>query len=274
MKISKEIEYGVYEGNALDFLSKKKDETFKLIVTSPPYNIGKSYETKKALDVYLESQKKIILECIRTLKNSGSICWQTGNYVDKGEIVPIDVYLYDIFKSQGLKLRNRIIWHFGHGLHCKKRLSGRYETILWFTKSDNYTFNLDPIRVPQKYPNKRHFKGKNKGKLSCNPLGKNPSDVWNIPNVKHNHPEKTKHPCQFPVELIDRLVLSLTDKEDVVFDPFLGSGTTIISALKNNRFGFGCEILKEYADLSKSRIKDYLNGKVKTREMGTPIYEA
>ena len=110
------------------------------------------------------------------------------------------------------------------GLHCKKRLSGRYETILWFTKSDDYTFNLDPIRVPQKYPNKKYFKGKNKGKLSCNPLGKNPSDVWEIPNVKHNHVEKTEHPCQFPVELVDRLVLSLTNEGDVVFDPFLDLG--------------------------------------------------
>ena len=265
--------YGVYLGNCLKFLKRTPENTFKLVITSPPYNIGKSYEIKKALEVYLENQKRVIKECIRTLKNSGSICWQIGNFINKGEVIPLDICLYEIFKKNGMKLRNRIIWYFGHGLHCKKRLSGRYETILWFTKSDNYTFNLDPIRVPQKYPQKKYFKGKKKGKLSCNPLGKNPSDVWEIPNVKHNHVEKTNHPCQFPVELIDRLVLSLTNKNDIVFDPFLGSGTSILSALKNNRSGFGCEILKEYSDLSRKRIKELLRGNLKTRKMGTPIYE-
>ncbi len=161
------------------------------------------------------------------------------------KIIPLDIFLYDTFKNNGMQLRNRIIWHFGHGLHCKKRLSGRYETILWFTKTDDYTFNLDPIRVPQKYPNKKHFKGDKRGQLSCNPLGKNPSDIWDIPNVKNNHPEKTEHPCQFPIELIDRLVLSLTNENDIIFDPYLGTGTSVISALRNNRSGIGCEILKK-----------------------------
>ena len=74
-------------------------------------------------------------------------------------MVPLDTALYPIFKSHGLRLRNRIVWHFEHGLHSSRRLSGRYETISWFTKTDDYTFNLDPIRVPSKYPNKRHFQG-------------------------------------------------------------------------------------------------------------------
>lgn len=147
-----------------------------------------------------------------------------GNYVDNGEIIPLDILLYPIFSSFKLKLRNRIVWHFGHGLHASKRFSGRYEVILWFTKTDEYVFNLDNVRVPQKLPNKKHFKGPNKGKLSGHPLGKNPSDVWEIPNVKSNHVEKTIHPCQFPVELIERLVLALTDEGDWVFDPFIGGG--------------------------------------------------
>ena len=164
-------------------------------------------------------QERVIRECVRLLHDRGSICWQVGNYVENGEIVPIDTLLYPLFRAQGLKLRNRIIWHFGHGLHCKNRLSGRYETINWWTKGEDYTWNLDPIRVP--YPNKRHFKGPNVGKLSGNPKGKNPSDVWEFPNVKSNHPEKTSHPCQFPVELVERLVLSLTHEGDRVFDPFM-----------------------------------------------------
>jgi adenine-specific DNA-methyltransferase len=183
------------------FLSNFPADHFKLIVTSPPYNIGKAYERKSSLATYIDAQTEVISQCSRVLHPQGSICWQVGNHVDDGEVFPLDAILYPVFKRLGLKLRNRIVWHFGHGLHCSRRLSGRHETILWFTKSDSYTFNLDPIRVPSKYPQKRHFKGPRAGELSGNPLGKNPSDVWDIPNVKNNHVEKTLHPCQFPVEL-------------------------------------------------------------------------
>ena len=91
-------------------------------------------------------------------------------FIQNGEIIPLDICLYPIFKEAGFKLRNRLIWHFEHGLHCKNRFSGRYETALWFTKSDKYVFNLDPVRVPAKYPGKLHFKGVKKGEPSCNPL--------------------------------------------------------------------------------------------------------
>lgn len=163
--------------NNRNFMQEMDDCSVDLIVTSPPYNIGKTYERKYSLKQYVEEQEFVISECVRILKHSGSICWQVGNHVDAGEIFPLDSILYPIFKGLGLKLRNRIIWQFWHGLHCSKRLSGRYETILWFTKSDDYVFNLDAIRIPSKYPNKKHFKGPNTGKYSGNPLGKNPSDV-------------------------------------------------------------------------------------------------
>lgn len=211
-----------FEGDCRDLLSEIPDDMIQLIVTSPPYNIGKAYEKKVKLDVYLEQQATIIKECHRVLNDRGHICWQVGNYVDNGEIVPLDAVLYPIFSELGLKMRNRIIWHFEHGLHCTRRFSGRYETINWFTKTDNYKFNLDPIRIPQKYLGKKYFKGPKKGQSSCNPLGKNPGDLWEIPNVKSNHPEKTIHPCQFPVELIERLILSMTEKGDWVLDPFMG----------------------------------------------------
>src|SRR5262249_10813694 len=152
--------------------------------TSPPYNIGKKYERRMRLDDYLEQQKRVIRECVRVLSPEGSICWQVGNYVDRGSITPLDAILYPIFTDLGLRMRNRIVWPFRKGLHCPRRFSGRYETICWFTKSDSYYFNLDPVRIPQKYPGKRHFKGPRAGEYSCNPLGKNPGDLWTIPNVK------------------------------------------------------------------------------------------
>ena len=259
--------------NNLQFMRKLNDKSIKLIVTSPPYNIGKSYERRDSLENYIQTQKQVIAECVRLLHPKGSICWQVGNHIQAGEVFPLDIILYSIFKSHGLKLRNRIVWHFEHGLHCSKRLSGRHETILWFTKSDDYTFNLDPIRVPSKYPNKKHFKGPNAGKLSGNPLGKNPSDVWIFPNVKNNHVEKTIHPCQFPVELVERLVLSLTRKKDAVFDPYMGVGSTIIGALKHDRIGLGCDIQPHYVDVAWQRINQLRNGSLKTRPMNRPVYD-
>lgn len=262
----------LYAGDAIDFLKSIPDETFQLIITSPPYNIGKEYEKKVDLKEYIYQQTIIINDCVRTLRETGSICWQTGNFVENGCIIPLDIMIYPIFEQLGLKLRNRVIWHFEHGLHSTKRLSGRYETVLWFSKTDNYVFNLDPIRIPQKYPNKKHFKGPNIGKLSGNPLGKNPGDVWNIPNVKNNHIEKLDHPCQFPVELIERFVLSLTNEGDWVFDPYLGTGTTIIAALRHQRKGAGSEIVQKYVDISIDRVQKELAGVLKTRPMNKPIY--
>lgn len=283
--INPDLEHSIENGDCLKVLKKYEDEKFDLIITSPPYNIGKSYETKTSIEEYLETQEEIIIELIRVLSEKGSICWQVGNYVDKGEVFPLDIYYYQIFKKLGLKLRNRIIWHFGHGLHASNRFSGRYETILWFTKSDDYIFNLDDVRVPAKYPGKRHFKGPKKGELSGNPKGKNPSDIWeivvrdwenelwNIPNVKSNHPEKTSHPCQYPIELVERCVLALTNEKSWVLDPFNGVGSAVIASLKNDRNAIGIDRDKEFCKIAKERIIDLKEGRLKTRPINKPIHK-
>ena len=244
-KFSQSEHIVIYLGDCINLLKTIPDESLHLVVTSPPYNLGKEYEKRLKLETYLEQQAAVIHECVRCLSPHGSICWQVGNYVNDGGIIPLDAALYPIFTDLGLRMRNRIIWHFEHGLHCSRRFSGRYETIIWFTKSDDYIFNLDPVRVPQKYPGKKYFKGPKAGKYSCNPLGKNPGDLWLIPNVKNNHVEKTEHPCQFPVELIERLVLSMTNEGHWVLDPFLGTGTTIIAAIRHKRRGAGAEMVDE-----------------------------
>lgn len=263
----------LFNGDCLDLLGSIPDQTIQLVVTSPPYNIGKSYEKKTSLETYLAWQRNVISEAVRCLKKTGSLCWQVGNFIENGEIVPLDIVLYPLFAEHKLKLRNRIIWHFEHGLHCTKRLSGRYETVLWFTKSDEYIFNLDAIRIPQKYPGKKHFRGPKAGQYSCNPLGKNPGDLWQIPNVKSNHVEKTEHPCQFPVELVDRLVLALTNKEDWVLDPFLGAGTTLASALRHGRRAAGAEIQSNYCKIALTRIQQAAQGILPVREMNTPVFD-
>jgi adenine-specific DNA-methyltransferase len=263
----------VYEGDCREMLQEVPDGAIQLVVTSPPYNLGKEYESHLHLDDYISQQREVIAECVRVLADGGSICWQVGNYVDDGAIIPLDALLYSVFAGLGLKMRNRIVWHFEHGLHCSRRLSGRYETIMWFTKGDDYGFELDPIRVPQKYPGKKYFKGPKSGQYSCNPLGKNPGDVWTIPNVKSNHVEKTGHPCQFPVELIERLVLALTREGDWVLDPFLGTGTSIIAAVRHQRRGIGAELVRKYIEISKSRIELAAHDELPVRPMDRPVFD-
>ena len=268
-----DAEVVIYPGDCLDLLADIPSESVDLVVTSPPYNLGKPYESRLDLDVYLEQQRRVIEECIRVLNPAGSVCWQVGNYVKDGQVLPLDIKLYPLFEACGVQLRNRIVWHFGHGLHASRRFSGRYEVVLWFTKTKDYYFDLDPVRVPQKYPEKKYFKGPRRGQRSGNPLGKNPSDIWEIPNVKANHVEKTDHPCQFPVELIERLVLALTPERGVVLDPFLGVGTTAIAALMHGRRALGAEIESYYVEIAKERLRDAERGALRIRPMRRAVYD-
>jgi adenine-specific DNA-methyltransferase len=132
---------------------------------------------------------------------------------------------------------------------------------------------LDSVRVPSKYPKKKYFKGPKVGELSGNPLGKNPGDVWIIPNVKWNHIEKTTHPCQFPVGLVEPLILAMTNKGDKVFDPYMGVGSTIVAAMKQDRIGYGCEIEAEYVRIAQERVRSLKDGTLRTRPIDKPIYD-
>lgn len=261
-------------GDAEMFLDQLPDgPLFDLVITSPPYGIRKEYERPISLEQYISWQQRIIEKTASRLSSTGSICWQVGNRVEHGCVFPLDIYLDPIFQSLGLHLRNRIVWHYGHGLHCKKRFSARYETILWYTRSDQYVFDLDEVRIPSKYPNKKAYKGKKKGLLSGNPLGKNPEDVWDIPNVKGNHCEKTAHPCQFPVALAERLVLALSRPKALVFDPFCGAATTGVAALLHDRIFWGTEIRRDYASIGQTRLIAAGAGTIQYRPSDKAIYE-
>ena len=260
----------IWSGDAEAFLDRlPSSPRFDLIVSSPPYNIGKSYEKRTEMGQYLTWQTRVLSKVTALLKPGGSLCWQVGNFINKNEILPLDIVFHPILASLGLTLRNRIVWTFGHGLHAKRRFSGRYEVILWYTKGDNYTFNLDDVRIPAKYPGKRASSGPRKGQPSGNPRGKNPEDVWtfpqedvwrNIPNVKAGHVEKTLHPCQFPIGLIERLVLALTPTGGLVFDPFAGVGSAGAAAVAHGRHFWGSEIDLTYATIATKRINAALKG--------------
>lgn len=271
-------------GDAFKKTKKLDADSVQLVVTSPPYNLGKAYESRTSLEEYLSKYRELAADLFRVVSPTGSICWQVGNYVNRGQVYPLDILFYPIFIDAGFQLKNRIIWHFRHGLHATKRFSGRYETILWFSKFGDPSFNLDDVRVPSLYPGKRAFKGPRKGQPTGNPRGKNPSDfwhdvlledwereIWDFPNVKSNHPEKTAHPCQFPVELAERCVLALSKSGDLVLDPFLGVGSTAVAATRHQRKFVGFDLDVGYLNEARRRVKLEAAGNLATRRIGTPI---
>lgn len=275
MKTFKENNIIIVNDDCMKYVKKIKDKTISLIITSPPYCMQKAYEDLKAdMTTFKKCNYDILKESIRVLKKGGSLCWQVGYHVKDSVVVPLDIIIYNIIEELNneldnddkLILRNRIVWTFGHGLHSETRFSGRHEMILWFTKGMNNVFNLDCVRIPQKYPGKTYFKGAKKGQISGNPKGKNPSDVWDIPNVKSNHVEKTIHPCQFPEALVQRLILALSNENDIVYDPYSGSGTTALACYLNNRKFIGTELNQNYFDVSVERLKKAFDGEVKIRQ--------
>lgn len=241
-------------GPCLSLLADLPNRSVDLIVSSPPYNLGKEYEARVALKHYLDEQTTVLRECVRVLRDGGSIFWQVGAFSDEGMLIPLDVRFFPILEDLGLRPRNRIIWVRQHGLHASRKFSARHETILWFTRGDNFVFDLDAIRVPQKYQNKRAYRGEKKGELSCNPNGKNPGDIWAFRNVKHNHEEQTIHPCQFPEDLIARVILTTTKTGGVVLDPYMGAGTVAVVARDHGRHYLGAETDERYHSVALRRL--------------------
>jgi adenine-specific DNA-methyltransferase len=252
--------------DAFDFLAELSPGSVDLIISSPPYFMGKEYDRSVRLEDFVRTHERLLPLLSRVLKDKGNLCWQVGHHVHNNVVVPLDAIVYSTFKSEPvLQLRNRIVWTFGHGVHAPRRFAGRHETILWYSKGSNYYFDLDAVRVPQKYPGKRHYKGPRKGEWSGNPKGKNPSDVWEIPNVKAGHVEKTGHPCQFPVALAQRLVRALSPQGGLVIDPFMGSGTVAIAALSEDRNFRGSDIKRTYVTIARRRVSSLRAGTLRIR---------
>lgn len=262
----------LFEGDCLELVRKIPDGSIDLTLTSPPYCIGKKYDSSRSVDDFISAHRVILPEIVRTTREGGSICWQVGYHVAKQAAYPLDYAVFAILNGiKDIVLRNRIIWTFGFGMNQSARFSGRHETVLWFTKGDPYSFDLDAVRVPQRYPGKRHYKGAHKGQFSGNPKGKNPGDVWEIPNVKAAHIEKLEHPCQFPVALAERLVRALCPKGGVVLDPYAGSASTGVACIINGNRFVGAEIDEAYIDISYARLVAAHGGQIDFRPAEQPI---
>jgi adenine-specific DNA-methyltransferase len=243
-------------GDAFKLIKEVPSGCIDLILTSPPYGIGKSYERRSVtIDDYIKTMKPICEECVRVIRKGGALIWQVGNRIEGAshargasaskekpapETIPLEMLYYPIFKSLGLQLRNQIVWTSSNTIPFRdqKMLQGRHEIVLYFTKGDNYTFNLDEIRIPQKYPDKKYpCWGRRKGEFRLpNPKGTNPGDVfrkddepssdaWEI-TLSTNSSERWDHPAEFPEKLVERLIKMSTGEGNIVLDPFAGVGTT------------------------------------------------
>lgn len=243
--------YQAYQGDSLNLEDVVDEDSVDLVVTSPPYNIGKEYEEVMKLDNYLEFMQMWMEKAEGAIKDDGSFWLNIGfrKESDGRQYVPWEYEVYPIIRDKmELSLVQQVIWHYKAGVNCKHRFSPRKETWLYCVADLNdYTFNLDDVRVPAKYPNQ-----KKNGELKVNPKGKNPGDVWDIPKVTSGKgrasPERTDHPAQYPEEVIERIIEVSSNPGDVVLDPFLGSGTTMKVARDLGRSCIGIELDSEYLD--------------------------
>ena len=251
-----EIRYQI--GDCRELIKEIPDSSVKLVVTSPPYNIDKpygKYKDKIALDEWEALIDDITKEVCRILTPDGSFFLNLSPVPvgkDK-EIVPLPFIGYQIFKNNGLYLRNMITWTFNNMQNCTNRLSGRYENILWGVKDlNNYIFNLDDIRIPYITQNDKRLEG---GK------GRNPTDVWYFDRVNNMTKRKLalSHPTVYPLDMIIRIIKMSSNPNDTILDPFVGSGTTLVAAKILNRNGIGFEIDPKYAKEIEQRLENECN---------------
>lgn len=248
--------YAIYNGDCRGLLAQIPAGTLDLTFTSPPYNIGKEYESIRPVEEYLDWCVDWIKGIHRATASSGALLLNVG-YVslpDRAKSIPIP---YLLWNRVPFFLQQEIVWNYGAGVAAKKFLSPRNEKLLWYVKdSQSYCFNLDDIRDPDvAYPNQ-----KKKGKLRCNTIGKNPSDVWQIAKVTSGEgrasKERTPHPAQFPLDLCERSIKGFSPADGIVLDPFLGSGSTIDACLRWGRYSIGFEIREDYCTIAAERIAE------------------
>jgi len=248
----------IYNRDCIAGLQGISEKFVNLTVTSPPYNIGKEYEKLLSLQGYLDWCEAWIGEIYRLTVSNGAF-WLNLGYLsisERAKAIPIP---YLLWGRVPFFLIQEIVWNYGAGVAGKLFFSPRNEKFLWYVKdSRSYTFNLDDVRDPNiKYPNQ-----KKNGKIKVNSIGKNPTDVWQFPKVtsgsQRASKERTPHPAQFPLQVIDRIIKSSSNAGELILDPFIGSGTTAVSALGLGRQVIGFEINERYCEIAAKRIETFL----------------
>jgi len=246
-------------GDCLELFPRVPDNSIRTIHTSPPYNIEKDYKgynDKLVVKDYLDFIEKVLSECMRSLVPGGSLFWQTGYTTDQEEyITPLDHLTYPLFQKLGFCLKDRIIWRYWGGMAFKAKFTNKHETILWWVKpgqsNTQSKFDVFPVREATKFYDPRN-----------NLFGRNPGNVWEVDRVAFGSNGQTSHIAVFPEEISDRIVLSTTDENDVVLDPFSGSGTFCKVAKARGRHFIGFEISPHYHGESVQRISLQAKGEL------------
>jgi len=246
-------------GDCLDIFPRVPDNSVRTIHTSPPYNIERDYEgfnDKLGVKDYLDFIEKVLSECMRSLVPGGSLFWQTGYTTDQEEyITPLDHLTFPLFQKLGFRLKDRIIWHYWGSMAFKAKFTNKHETILWWVKPGRATtqskFDVFPIREATKFYDSRN-----------NLFGRNPGNVWEVDRVAFGSNGQTSHIAVFPEEISDRIVLSTTNENDVVLDPFSGSGTVCKVAKARARHFIGFEISPLYHQESVHRLSLQARGEI------------
>jgi site-specific DNA-methyltransferase (adenine-specific) len=239
------MKLNILQGDAIQRLKDIDANTVDAIIADPPYNLGKDYGNNndlKEFDEYLLFSRNWLKESHRVLKNTGSI------YIFMG--VRFISYLYTILEREYHFIFNSwITWHYTQGLGKTKGFSSRHDDILMFTKSKRFNFYLDNVRVPQKY-----YRSIN------NMRGANPGDVWMFSHIHYCNANRQNHPTQKPEGLIERMVLASSKEDDLIVDPFSGSGTTLRVCQQLNRNCIGIELNPDYIELTKNRLSEPFMG--------------
>ncbi len=246
-------------GDCLDLFPKVPDQCVQTMHTSPPYNIEKSYngyDDKLSRKDYLDFIEKVLRECKRVLVPGGALFWQTGYTTERGEyIAPLDHLTFDLFQKIGFRLKDRIIWRYWGGMAFKSKFTNKHETILWWVNScrgeKTSKFNVFPVREATKFHDSRN-----------NLFGRNPGNVWEVDRVAYGSNDQTSHIAVFPEEISDRIVLATTDENDLVLDPFSGSGTLCKVAKSRGRRFLGFEISPHYHTESMRRLSCQARGEL------------
>ena len=250
----------IYNEDCLEGMKKIPDESVDLIITDPPFNIGKQYNSpykdKKSKEEYIEWCNKWLSECIRILKKKGSLF--LFNYPEN------NAYLMP-FLDEHLSFKRWMTWHYPTNTgHSKYNFTRTQHSILFYTKSKKQsecTFNKEDIAEPYRNPTDRRIRqliaSGSKGKTPYDVFryDYNGEDVIEMNIVKNVNTDKTEHVCQLPVKLVDIFVKASSNKGEIVFDPFMGSGTVAVSAKKNGRKYLGFELSQEYYKIIEDRLK-------------------
>ncbi|MBN2138488.1 MAG: site-specific DNA-methyltransferase [Sedimentisphaerales bacterium] len=246
-------------GDCLDLFPNISSDSVRTIHTSPPYNIERDYEGYKdnlPRKEYLDFVGEVLGECMRVLVPGGGLFWQTG-YTSEGKdyIMPLDHLTFDVFRELGFRLKDRIIWRYWGGMAFKSKFTNKHETILWWVKpgqgKEISFFDVFPVREATKFHDSRN-----------NLFGRNPGNVWEVDRVAYGSSDQTSHIAVFPEEISDRIILATTQEDDLVLDPFSGSGTVCKTAKARGRHFIGFEISPVYFHESVCRLGEQAQGEL------------